>query len=130
MKYLRPFVTNLHEAPRRPLRGKRGESVRLVDEEQGSARNVDIHVNYLAPDSGPGPAHYHERAENIYVVLAGCLDVEVAGEVRHLERDDVLFIPPGMVHRTSNPGEDTARFIEVYAPAGNDFHVVEDEGPG
>lgn len=125
MNELRPFVTNMDEAPRSQLRGKRGESVRLIDQELGSARNVDIHVNYLAPNSGPGPAHYHERAENVYILLDGRLEVEVAGELRHLERGDVLFIPPGLVHRTSNPGEETARFIEVYAPAGKDFHVVD-----
>ena len=45
----------------------------------------------------------------------------------HLEGEDVLFIPPGVVHRTSNPGEEVARFIEIYAPAGKDFHVVGEE---
>jgi len=71
METRRPFFTSLGTAPRRPLRNDRGESLRLVDEELGGARNVDIHVNYLAPDSGPGPNHYHEQAENAYIVLSG-----------------------------------------------------------
>lgn len=127
MEERRPFSANINQAPRQKLRGDRGESIRLVDQENGPASNVDLHVNYLAPGSGPGPAHFHEHAENVYVVLEGCLEVSVAGELHQLETDDVLFIPPGVVHQTSNPGEVTARFIEVYAPAGDDFHIVEQE---
>ena len=125
MEIQQPFFTNLGTAPRRPLRLDRGESARLVDEELGGARNIDIHVNHLAPDSGPGPRHYHERAENVYIVLSGMIEVVVDGEITRLGVDDVLFIPPRVVHSTSNPGPETATFIEVYAPAGQDFHIVD-----
>ncbi|MEE8497631.1 MAG: cupin domain-containing protein [Acidimicrobiia bacterium] len=108
------------------MRLDRGETIRLVDEENGGAQKVDIHVNHLAPDSGPGPRHYHEQAENVYIVLSGMVEVEIEGEVRSLETNDVLFIPPGVIHSTSNPGPDTATFIEVYAPAGRDFHIVDE----
>lgn len=128
MEDRRVFATNLNAAPRRALRGDRGESIRLVDLENGPATNVDIHVNQLAPDSGPGPAHFHEQAENVYLVLDGCIDVLVGSELHRLEVDDVLLIPPGVVHQTSNPGDETARFIEVYAPAGDDFHIVGEPG--
>jgi mannose-6-phosphate isomerase-like protein (cupin superfamily) len=118
------YRNSLESAPRRPLRGGRGESVRLVDEEVGSAANVDLHLNYLYPGSGPGPRHYHERAENVYLVLDGTIEVEVGNEVVSLAADEVLMIPPGVVHATSNPGDRTAVFLEIYAPAGADFHVV------
>lgn len=121
-----PFSTSLGSAPRRALRADRGESLRLVDEEQGGARNVDVHVNYLAAGSRPGPRHYHRVAENIYIVLSGVIEVDVEGDVAMLGADDVLFIPPGAVHSTSNPGLETAAFIEIYAPAGRDFHIVDE----
>ncbi len=120
-----PFFTNLGAAPRRPLRSDRGESVRLVDEELGGARNVDIHVNHLAPGSGPGPRHFHQRAENVYIVLSGTIEVAIDGETHRLGTGDVVFIPPNAVHSTSNPGPETAVFVEVYAPAGDDFHLVD-----
>lgn len=97
-----------------------------MDDENGGAEKVDIHVNHLKPDSGPGPRHYHEQAENVYIVLGGRLEVEIEGEVKSLQTNDVLFIPPGVIHSTSNPGPDTATFIEVYAPAGRDFHIVDE----
>ena len=121
-----PFLTSLGDAPRRALRADRGESLRLVDEEQGGAHNVDVHINYLAAGSGPGPRHYHRVAENVYIVLSGVIEVNVEGAVHTLEADDVLFIPPGAVHGTSNPGPHTAVFIEIYAPAGHDFHIVDE----
>lgn len=121
------FETNLTTGPRRPLRLDRGETVRLVDEELGGARNIDIHLNYLHAGSGPGPRHYHERAENVYIVISGTIEVEVDGEIKTLEAEDVLFIAPKALHSTSNPGSDTAVFLEVYAPAGKDFHIVDEE---
>jgi len=99
----------------------------LVDEEHGGAGNVDIHVNHLEPESGAGPRHYHRHAENVYIMLSGAIDVEIEGEVTTLEKHDVLFIPPRVVHATSNPGPEPATFIEVYAPAGRDFHIVGEE---
>lgn len=119
-----PFRNSLGSAPRRRLRAERGESVRLIDEEVGEAANVDLHVNYLAPGSGPGPRHYHATAENVYYVIEGTIEVEAGDEVLRLEAEDVLLIPPGVVHATSNPGVETAMFLEIYAPAGADFHVV------
>lgn len=122
-----PFITSLSSAPKASLRRGRGHSLRLVDGDLGAARNVDLHVNELSPGSGPGPRHYHERAENVYVVLSGAIEVEIEGSTHRLEADDVLFIPPGRVHATSNPGSEPARFIEIYAPAGADFHIVDRE---
>jgi mannose-6-phosphate isomerase-like protein (cupin superfamily) len=119
-----PFATNLADGPRTPLRDDRGESVKLVDEQHGGARNVDIHLNHLLPGSGSGPRHFHERAENVYIVLSGSIEVDIDEDTIALGADDVLFIPPGVVHATSNPGSEVAVFIEVYAPAGEDFHVV------
>ena len=96
-----PFSTSLGSAPRRALRANRGESLRLVDEEQGGAHNVDVHVNYLAAGSGPGPRHYHQVAENIYIVLSGVIEVDIEGDVAMLEADD--FAAPIPTIRPSSP---------------------------
>ena len=102
----------------------------LIDQHNGGARNVDIHVNLLHPNTGPGPRHYHERAENVYIVLDGRIEVDVEGEILMLETDDVLFIPPGVIHATSNPGPGAAKFVEIYAPVGRDFHIVDENEEG
>ena len=40
---------------------------------------------------------------------------------------EVAFIPPGVRHAAGNCGDTVARVIEIYAPAGQDFHIVDDE---
>lgn len=121
----RPLVFSLEDAPRRPLRFDRGTMIRLFGEETG-ARNLDFHINVINVDSGPGPYHYHERAENAYLVIEGRVEVVVEGVRYYLEKNDVGFIPPGLRHYAGNGGDIPAKVIEIYAPAGTDFHIVDD----
>jgi mannose-6-phosphate isomerase-like protein (cupin superfamily) len=118
-----PIVFNLSDAPTRPMRYDRGTQIRLFGEETG-ARNIDVHINVINVDSGPGPYHFHEHAENVYIVLEGEIEAIVEGERHVLRKDDVAFIPPGLRHSAGNAGTVPARAIEIYAPVGTDFHIV------
>lgn len=120
----KPQVFPLAEAPRRVMRFERGTMIRLVGEENG-ANNLDFHINIINVDSGPGPYHYHERAENAYLVLEGTVEVVVEGTRYILRKDDVGFIPPGLRHYAGNAGDIPARVIEIYAPSGTDFNIVD-----
>jgi mannose-6-phosphate isomerase-like protein (cupin superfamily) len=118
---------NLRDAPSKAMRWDRGETIKLVDPDVGAA-NVDLHINVINVDSGPGPYHYHANSENVYVVLEGTVWAVVEGVKYVLEKDDVVFIPPGIKHAAGNGGDVPARVIEIYAPPGPDFHIV-DERP-
>jgi mannose-6-phosphate isomerase-like protein (cupin superfamily) len=118
-------VLHAGEGPVRPLASGRGVSRAIVDGETCGATRVDMHVNVLEPGRPAGPAHWHREAENVYWVLEGTVEVDVEGRVHRLGPDQVIFIPPGVVHATSNPGDTVARMIEIYAPAGADFHRVD-----
>lgn len=119
------YKTSIGEAKLRTLDGERGISHMLVNLTTG-ATNVDVHVNELKVDSGPGERHYHAKAENVYVVLEGCLEVVVEGERFLLYKDDVGWIPAGVVHTAGNAGtHGVCRMVEIYAPAGKDFNIVE-----
>lgn len=121
--------TRLASAPTSPMRRDRGTVASLFGLDTG-AEHVDVHVNLLNPDSGPGPYHFHARSDNVYFVLEGEISVVVEGEEFCLGRDDALFIPPGLRHATENKGDVPARFIEIYAPAAADFQLVDDEQAG
>jgi mannose-6-phosphate isomerase-like protein (cupin superfamily) len=116
-------VFHIAEAPRRTMRYDRGVMIQLVDERLG-ARNVDVHVNVLRPGSAPGPYHYHERAENVYLVISGTARIVVEGKEYLVGPRQVVFIPPGLKHSTSNAGPAPLEILEIYAPAGSDFHEV------
>ena len=120
-----PIIFNLSDAPTRPMRLDRGTQTLLFGEQNG-AKNVDVHINAINADSGSGPYHYHERAENVYIVLEGSVEVVVEGKRYILGKDDVAFIPPGLKHSAGATGGAPARALEIYAPVGVDFNIVDD----
>lgn len=121
----KPFFTNIHQAPTRNMKLGRGTGIKLINPEMG-CRKVDVHINVINDDSGPGEVHFHENADNVYIVLEGVLEVVVEGERHLLHKDDVGYIPAGVVHTAGSAGgHGPTRVIEIYAPGGYDFHEVE-----
>ena len=120
-----PKILNISDAPSRAMRWDRGTQIRLVGPEIG-ANNLDVHINVINTDSGPGPYHVHEKAENVYIVLEGTAEAVVAGKRYRIGPDQVAFIPPGVPHGAGSDGSGPVRVIEVYAPAGQDFHILPD----
>ncbi len=122
--------STLEGAPTRGLELGRGTIRDLVGPAIGAV-NVDVHVNAIDVGAGRGEIHYHARAENVYIVLDGLLEVCIEGGERHvLSPGETGFIPAGVVHTAANAGtEKPVRIIEIYAPAGPDFHEV-DGWPG
>ena len=120
------FFTTIDAAPVVPMRGDRGEQIKLIGPETAGAEAMDVHINQIDVEAGAGPLHYHEHAENAYVVLEGTLEITVEGDRRTVGPNSVAWIPPGLHHSVGNAGDVPARIIEIYAPAGRDFHIVEE----
>lgn len=108
-------IKNLNAIQRAPL-GGRGEVIPLVDTETGS-RQVDVHVNILRAGAAGGPYHFHPRSENIYIVLAGSGRFVADGQEYLLQKDDMVFIPPGVRHSLSASADSGLTLIEIFAPA-------------
>ncbi len=121
-------LTSISEAEQTVMRLGRGVTKHLVDGRIG-AEQVDMHINYLNHDSGMGPYHFHRNAENIYLVLEGAVQLMIDGVTHQLEKDDVAFIPPGVPHAAGSAGGKPAVMLEIYAPAGDDFHIVSGRPP-
>jgi quercetin dioxygenase-like cupin family protein len=117
----------IENAPTRSLPMARGTVFGCVDPSIGS-KNVDVHVNVIKPGASRGEIHYHAKAENVYIVMAGQLEVCIEGGQRHvLEVGEIGFIAPGIVHTATNARSDIpCRIVEIYAPAGKDFNEVDD----
>ena len=124
----KPIFTSLTAAKTRPMQLGRGFQRLLVEGE--GAENLDVHINVLKVGSGPGPYHYHERCENVYLVLSGIADVTVDGRRMLLHEGEVAFIPPRVPHSAGNGGDVEAEVLEIYSPPrGQDFHVIADGPP-
>jgi quercetin dioxygenase-like cupin family protein len=86
----------------------------LVDRAAGSPHQGLSHFE-LAPG---GRIDRHLQAfEEAFYVLAGELELEVAGAREQLEKDDYVWIEVGVGHALANHGPEPARWLEVTAPA-------------
>ena len=105
----------------------RGTQVPLVDARLGSAA-IDLHINRLRPGGARGRVHKHTKSDNVYIVRHGEGTLTIEGEAHTIRTDDVIFIPAGTRHSLSNLTDEPLELFEIYAPAGETFDFVIDEG--
>lgn len=108
------------------LRYDRGTVTKLVGLESGASK-VDLHINRIKVGSAPGPYHLHTNAENVYYVFSGVATIRCRDEVQRVGPEKVVFIPPNVPHAISNEGDEELVIMEIYAPAGADFHEIQGE---
>ena len=72
-------IKRIGSAEATPMKLGRGITKHLAGP-RGGAQRVDVHINVINEDSGIGPYHYHEKAENIYIVLDGVVEAIVDGK--------------------------------------------------
>lgn len=83
---------------------------RLVDREECSI----IHEK-MPPDSQE-VRHFHEKAEQFFFVLSGCLHLELDGIQYELHPHEGLEIPPNMPHQAMNRSADSVEFLVISRP--------------
>ena len=116
-------IMTLEEGEAVPLDSGRGEKIRLVDGRLGTDA-IDLHHNTLFPGGPAGRYHRHSKADNVYIVTCGVGELVADGVTYSVRQGQIIFIPAGVPHSLSNPGDDPFRIFEIYAPAGPDFDFV------
>jgi mannose-6-phosphate isomerase-like protein (cupin superfamily) len=120
--------TSIESSAKKVMSHERGTNHLLVAAEEGLG-HLSIQVQEFNVGARFGGYHYHEHSDNIYLVLSGTIKAFVDGETHILNEGDLLFIPAGSPHRTTNGGGVVARALEIYAPPpGDDSHPAEDPG--
>jgi mannose-6-phosphate isomerase-like protein (cupin superfamily) len=93
-----------------------GSTIRvLLDAESGGAEKQSLAEAALAPGQAT-QRHYHAETEEIYVVLEGMGEMEVAGARASVAPGDAILIPPGAWHQI-RANEAELRFLCCCAPA-------------
>jgi quercetin dioxygenase-like cupin family protein len=64
------------------------------------------------------PPHVHTREDEFSYVLEGELGARIGDQVVHATPGTWIFKPRNVPHTFWNPGDSTARFIEVISPGG------------
>lgn len=116
-------IMTLEESDTVPLDNGRGEKVRLVDGRLGTDA-IDLHHNILFPGGPAGRYHRHSKADNVYIVMGGVGELVADGATYEVRQGQIIFIPAGVPHSLSNPGDEPFRIFEIYAPAGPDFDFI------
>src|SRR4051812_24537026 len=120
--------TSIDESRKVVMSKDRGVNHILVDGE--GLNHVSLQVQEFKVGAAFGSYHYHERSDNIYLVLSGTIKSVVDGETLILNEGDLMFIPAGSPHKTTNGGDVVARALEIYAPPpGDDSHPASEPAP-
>jgi len=84
---------------------------------------TDGQITLIEQSTEPGvliPPHVHQRFDEITYVLTGELTFELGSDVMRAPAGSVVFRPRGVRHAFWNSGDEPARVIEVYCPAGHE----------
>jgi mannose-6-phosphate isomerase-like protein (cupin superfamily) len=83
-------------------------------------------LEYTAPPGFQGPPpHWHKQTDEAFFVLDGTLRFEVDGETADVRAGGYARVPPGVVHRFSNPTEGPCRFLGLAIPGGIENYFEE-----
>src|SRR5215813_650855 len=86
---------------------------------------LSITESALAPGF-PGPMpHRHRETFDIFYVLEGTIVFRLGNECLDAPAGSFVLVPPGVVHSFANPGEASARFLNIQAPAGLEQYLRE-----
>jgi transcriptional regulator with XRE-family HTH domain len=83
----------------------------------GLSRNFEVYETELAPRETTGSHPYaHGDSEEIVLVLAGMIEVQVAEQIYKLTVNDSLSFQSSLAHIARNPSDRPARFIWIISP--------------
>ena len=75
----------------------------------------------LEPRGGQVPWHNQEQDE-VYFLVEGTAEMCLGEERQTLRTGEAVYIPAGIFHQLTNVGEEPAKMIYVYGPAGEVAH--------
>lgn len=104
----------------------------IIREWAGPGRGADARHQSLAeatlPPGGATIAHYHPRAEELYLFTAGRGRMRLGDEERDVLPGDCVSIPPGAIHKLWNTGDADLVLVCACSPpySHEDTVLVED----
>lgn len=95
-----------------------GVQDRFLVESDTSRGTVAVVEHLLAPGTLAAPVHLHEREDEYSYVLEGRVGARLGDQEVEVAAGGVLVKPRGQWHTFWNPGDRTARVLEIIVPAG------------
>ena len=80
-------------------------------------QHLEVFVGELDPGGSTGPEPYaHGDSEELFVVIAGAVQLELGGDQHDLEAGDSIDYRSSMTHRVTNVGEERAEVMWIISP--------------
>ena len=111
---IRPAATVIWDEP--PAHYGGAFSKMLVRPESTGSKSIDYRISVYQPRAYVAP-HKHRIQEQVYHILEGEGLMEIEGKRTVVQKDDVIFIPPGTEHAIYNTGMTDIKFVVVTSPA-------------
>jgi len=73
--------------------------------------------NVIPPGQGP-PLHSHANEDELWYILEGDLRFKLDGDIRQAPTGSFVFVPRGTPHCFQNVGDEGARILVMFLPAG------------
>ena len=83
----------------------------------------------VLPEAGP-PPHAHHGEEETFFLLQGHMVFNVGSETYDAHPGAAIYVPRNVAHSYRNVGEDPAKMLFMYSPAGMDAMFSELGKPG
>jgi mannose-6-phosphate isomerase-like protein (cupin superfamily) len=94
-----------------------GSAIReLAGVPSGNAANQSL-AEATVPPGDETAEHYHRVSEEIYFFLSGAGTMRLGDDEGAVRAGDCVVIPPGAVHKLSNPGTEPLVLLCCCAPA-------------
>ena len=85
------------------------------------AKNFSMGHVTLEPKGGQVPWHNQDQDE-VYFLLEGTAEMCLGDERQTLRGGEAVYIPSGVFHQLTNIGDEPARMLYCYGPAGEVAH--------
>jgi mannose-6-phosphate isomerase-like protein (cupin superfamily) len=80
-------------------------------------QHLEVFVGELDPGGSTGPEPYaHGDSEELFVVIAGTVQLELGGDLHDLEAGDSIDYRSSTPHRITNVGEERAEVMWIISP--------------
>lgn len=94
----------------------------LTGEQSGGAMFI---LEAQVPPGGGPPPHIHHREDECFYLLAGTLSVRIQDRTFQACPGDFVQVPKGTVHGFRNDGDQEARMLAIFTPAGMEGYFTE-----
>jgi quercetin dioxygenase-like cupin family protein len=103
------------------LTGDPAGTIALIADSATTGGTHTVNRSTFATGADGAPPHFHTRASELFVVLAGRLQVLLGEEVHVLEKGDVLLVPPHVPHAFGAAPGAEADVLFVFTPGMDRF---------